>query len=78
MAGISNCLSSAVAARGSRAARRDPPGEDDDNDDHDGDDEESDDGDDVMVLKVKCIHSHGSSSSAGFTFSEVHLTYNTA
>ena len=53
-------------------------GENDDNDDHDRDDEESDDGDDVMVLKVKCIHSHGSSSSAGFTFSEVHLTYNTA
>ena len=52
-------------------------GENDDND-HDRDDEESDDGDDVMVLKVKCIHSHGSSSSAGFTFSEVHLTYNTA
>ena len=53
-------------------------GENDDNDDDDRDDEESDDGDDVMVLKVKCIHSHGSSSSAGFTFSEVHLTYNTA
>ena len=35
MAGISNCLSSAVAARGSRAARRDPPGEDDDDDDED-------------------------------------------